>query len=133
MNIIIYNKQTAANNDRKKPIININKAGLFRLSKAAADLIGVSVGGKLSICCDEDRPQDWFVYQDAENGFEIREYKSGFMFQSVETARAVFLNCEIDQNFRCAVTDEKQNCKIGENIYTLWPLLTSKPYCRKKK
>lgn len=51
------------------PMISINSNGIFRLNKAAVELLKLKEDEKVLFHQDEDEPEDWYISKDAENGF----------------------------------------------------------------
>jgi hypothetical protein len=55
--------------DNTIPTMSINSNAVFRLNKAAIDLLKLSENDKVLFHQDEDEPEDWYISKDKENGF----------------------------------------------------------------
>jgi hypothetical protein len=75
------------------PALGINvKSGLFRLNKAAAELIGAKVDELVVLHQDEEEPTDWYIEKVKEKGFKLRfkdNVGSGLFFNSAPLAKAI--------------------------------------------
>ncbi len=52
--------------------ISFSKAGTITFNPLSCERIGLVAGSKISIAQDEDAPENWYVFVDEENGFELR-------------------------------------------------------------
>lgn len=57
---------------RKNPIIVFGKNGAIRLNHPAVELMNLKHEDKISICQDEEKPENWYVFLDKANGYEAR-------------------------------------------------------------
>jgi len=55
--------------------ITLEKIGIIRLNRNAAELIGLSVGDKLNVINDEDNPRDWYIEKTTDDdGLIMRKH-----------------------------------------------------------
>ncbi len=93
MKLKIYNTENSKGTNTGKPTVRINKkSGLFSLSKAASELIGIVAGDKIVFVQDEDSPADWFIQKTTDaSGFSLRQKgtNDGGAFNCTKLAHAI--------------------------------------------
>ena len=107
--------------------INFNAKGSISISKAAAGLLEITPGSKLSLLQDEDNLTDWYIAKDEANGFLVRGGSSGFkglMFSNSQVARRVRESLGLEDGVSCTIRigpDPELECE-GLQCH---PLITS--------
>lgn len=66
----------------KNPRISFSKNGVINFNEAACQLMDLTVTDKLTLCQDEENPENWYFFKDKENGFDVRKSydKKGVLF-----------------------------------------------------
>lgn len=57
---------------KKVARIAFGKAGTVQFNQPACELIGIKKGDKITLCQDEEEPENWYVFKDTNHGFEVR-------------------------------------------------------------
>lgn len=55
------------------PRISFGKAGTISFNRVACENMNLFPGVKLTLAQDEENPENWYVFKDDKNGFEIRK------------------------------------------------------------
>jgi hypothetical protein len=114
----------------RPPVIRVNKrAGLISLSKAAVELLGVSVGNGVVFLQDEDSPRDWFICKsNTDVSFVLRtsDKKKQFDFNSSVLAKKILSSLQVREEYiSCGFMIQKKAVEIDGQKYFL--IITAKP------
>lgn len=77
------------------PKVSFTKTGLITFNKKAVELLGIKEGDNVSLCQDEEEPNNWFVAKEKE-GFSVRDVsgnKVGTLSFNHKELVNTFLNC----------------------------------------
>ncbi len=110
-----------ASSSRMLPKFSIQQKNVVGLNGAGAKLLGLKPTDKISVAQDDDKPADWFVYKDNENGFPTRRYdnskKGTFMFAHADFA-TMFRECfGLDEEKTYAFEVDEKPVKLGTISY----------------
>lgn len=110
---------------KKQPTVSMNtKTGGITVSKAAAQLLALGAGSKVSFHQDKNRPSDWYVSVGDERGIPLRAKDNGaLILQSSKIARTVLASISPEH------AEAHFSCRVGEEPFEaqglkLWPLIT---------
>lgn len=68
--------------------VTFGAKGAVSFNEAAAGLIGLKKGAKISLAQDEEDPDNWYFFLDKEHGFEVRDVKGKYwLFQHTHLVR----------------------------------------------
>ncbi|MDP1708275.1 MAG: hypothetical protein Q8L89_04330 [Gammaproteobacteria bacterium] len=126
MNLKAFNTLNTVSAGRSgQAVISISKAGVFTLSKPAAELLKVQEKDRIILQQDQDSPKDWYVMRDDEgDGFPLRQgYDAkGLMFNSAELRRVMLASLGKDATITKGVRLPMGNNPISGHI---WPIMTA--------
>lgn len=77
MKLIKFDATNSKTHKSGEAIIRFNMAGGISLTKTATEELGLKAGQKVSVVQDEEKPEDWYLVINDEDGFELRENTTG--------------------------------------------------------
>ena len=101
--------------------ITIEKGGIIRLNRKAAELLNLKIGDKLDVLQDEERTKDWYLAKTSdENGLVMRRHSdSGSICSNAKViADTIRKSLNVEQKtlrFRIA----PQPAEESSNIYAI--------------
>jgi hypothetical protein len=102
MKLKYFTEQTSPRASRgggSTPKVTFGAKGAITFNPAAAQLMGLKKGSKLSLAQDESDPENWYFFLDKEHGFEVRDVKGKtWLFQHTTLVRELKLSKELDLN-----------------------------------
>jgi len=115
-----------------EPTIRLNsKAGLFGISKAAAELLSLNDTSKIVIVQDEENPTDWYIKVSTDqNAFTIRKGKnaSDYSFNCTPVTKSILDSIKpalkpvfVAAGFKLSKTP----VEIEDSTY--WTIITANP------
>lgn len=74
MKLVYFSEQTLPKQmgGKKTCKVAFGKAGTIHFNGPACELIGIKPGDKITLSQDEEEPENWYVFKDADHGFEVR-------------------------------------------------------------
>jgi hypothetical protein len=131
MQLKIYNAENASRKQTSTPMISLpKKGGLISINKAAAALLKLKEGDKISLAQDEKNVLDWYVFKD-KAGIEIRLLKEetgtwGFNSTLISEDLRACAPIEIDQD-KSIRMPFGEDAVVFQNDKTLYyPIITKK-------
>jgi hypothetical protein len=79
MKFIYFSSQTCPKQmgGKKTAKVAFGKGGTIHFNAPACELMELQAGDKVTLSQDEDEPENWYVFKDAEHGFELRSGYDG--------------------------------------------------------
>lgn len=113
---------------RGDPVLGVNKkTGACRLSKKAAELIGLQAGDRINFSQDPDEPADWYLSKaKKDEGVQLRVNNTAsqggsLLFNSANFVEAILNSIEFKENTgSMKIADESE--QIGG--VEVWPVIT---------
>ena len=106
------------------PYVTLEKNGIIRLNRIACELLEITIGEKLNVLQDEDRPKDWYLEKTSdEDGLIMRKHSSSGSICSNSKPITVLMRNSIgiqQQSVRFRLATQSLN---GEN--KVYAILTS--------
>lgn len=107
--------------DNTIPVLSINANGMFRLNKAAIDLLKLEETDKVLFHQDEDEPEDWYISKEKNNGFTFNAEKARpNKYAKITHLYRIFVDCFETKVFKFYISIEP--VKADKNI--LYPIIT---------
>lgn len=74
MKLTYFTEQTLPKQMGGKKLAKVafGKSGTISFNAPACELMGLKAGDKISLSRDEEVPENWYLFKDKENGFEVR-------------------------------------------------------------
>jgi hypothetical protein len=119
MKLKTYNPENTG--DQTIPLLSINLNGVFRLNKAAIDLLKLDDGEKILFHQDDEEPEDWYISKDKDNGFTFNAEKSRpNRYSRITNLHRIFKECFETNVFKFYIS--KEPVKVEKN--NLYPIIT---------
>lgn len=102
-----FNKVNAGSGKISTALVTVGVKGLVSINQAGCEKMKLKAGDRVSLFQDEEREKDWYLCRtDSENGFQLRENKSGSRsFNSSKLAASIVdsLGLEEAKSFKCLI------------------------------
>jgi hypothetical protein len=110
------------------PMLSINSNGVFRLNKAAIELLKLNEGDKVLFHQDEDEPEDWYISKDAEKGFifsidKTRPNRYSRISALYRTFKECFNNTSV---FKFCISSESVKSDKSDKSTFVFPIITKR-------
>lgn len=107
--------------DQNIPMLSINANGVFRLNKAAVDLLKLEETDKVLFHQDEDEPEDWYISKDKNNGFTLNAEKARpNKYARITHLHKIFVECFESPVFKFLISTDP----VKSEKNTIYPIIT---------
>lgn len=86
----------------KNPSISVDKSGLFRMNRRAAEHLNMKNEDHVRLYQCEDDKRNWFIRKE-KTGIKVREHKDSFAFNSAPIANEIAYSLEKQLTLRFAI------------------------------